>query len=78
MKNSGLFFSALGGAVLGSAITCLIHSKQGKKLRSQAHERIIKELHHLHAHLSNGMCKCSETGECSCSMDTPSENLENE
>ncbi|MFI3302337.1 MAG: YtxH domain-containing protein [Rikenellaceae bacterium] len=78
MKNTGLLFSALGGAILGSAITCLIHSKKGKELRAQAHERIIKELHHLHAHLSNGMCKCSESGECSCSMDMPGENQGNE
>ncbi len=71
MKNTGLLFaSAIGGAIVGSVVTCFLKSAKVAEMRNQAHEKIIRELRHLHAHLSNGMCKCSEDGECSCSMDS--------
>ncbi len=70
MKNSSLILTSLiGGAIIGSAVTCLLKSAKGMELRHEAHSKIISELKHLHAHLSNGMCNCSETGECSCVMD---------
>ncbi|MFI3291994.1 MAG: hypothetical protein SNG27_02325 [Rikenellaceae bacterium] len=70
MKNTSLILTSLvGGAIIGSALTCLLKSAKGVEMRSEAHKRIIKELKHLHAHLAGGMCNCSENGECSCSMD---------
>ncbi len=70
MKNTSLILTSLvGGAIIGSALTCLFKSAKGVEMRSEAHRRIIHELKHLHAHLSGGMCNCSETGECSCSME---------
>ncbi len=71
MKNTSLILTSLvGGAIIGSALTCLLKSAKGVEMRSEAHKRIIHELKHLHAHLAGGKCMCSDTGECSCSMDT--------
>ncbi len=71
MKNTSLILTSLvGGAIIGSAVTCLVKSAKGVEMRNEMHNRIIQELKHLHAHLSGGMCNCSEGGECSCnSMD---------
>ncbi len=69
MKNTSLIItSVVGGAILGATITCLLKSEKAKKMKGFAHDKILEEIKHLHAHLA-GMCNCSETGECSCSVD---------
>ncbi|MFI3319500.1 MAG: hypothetical protein SNH01_08240 [Rikenellaceae bacterium] len=61
MKNKGLFFGSLiGGALLGSALTILCHSKKAGAMRMRAHEKIMHELEHMRAHL----CQCKD-GSCS-------------
>ncbi len=59
----------VGGAIVGSAITICMKSAKGEGMRSMAHDKIIAELKHLHAHLAGRACNCTEDGECSCSMD---------
>ncbi len=69
MKKSGtILASVIGGAILGATLTCLLKTSKASELKKQAHEKIMSELKHLHAHMA-GMCNCTEGGECSCSMD---------
>ncbi|MFR9602806.1 MAG: hypothetical protein SNG02_02915 [Rikenellaceae bacterium] len=69
MKNTGtILASVIGGAILGSALTCLLKSAKASELKKQAHEKIMSELKHLHAHMA-GVCNCTEGGECSCGME---------
>lgn len=69
MKTTGtIIASVVGGAILGTALTCFLKSSKAAEIKSEAHKKIIHELKHLHAHMA-GMCNCTENGQCSCNMD---------
>ncbi|MFI3315958.1 MAG: hypothetical protein SNF93_00075 [Rikenellaceae bacterium] len=70
MKNtSSIIISLVGGAILGSAVTCLLH-KKGCKMslgKGDIHKKIMDELEQLRqfiaAHHPEGTC-CSEDSAC--------------
>lgn len=67
MKNNcTIICTAIGGAILGSAITCFIKSKRGMEMRLQAQDAIREQLNHIHEHIKG--CKCTSEG-CDCDGD---------
>ncbi len=73
MKNStSIITSLLGGAIIGSAVTCLVHHgcKNGRIKRGDIHKKIMDELEQLRNfvashHPSEEICSCEDPA-CNC------------
>ncbi|MFI3264999.1 MAG: hypothetical protein SNG38_07670 [Rikenellaceae bacterium] len=61
-NNTSIIVSLLGGIALGSAVTCLVHSKGCKIGKTDIHKKIMDELEQLRSYVSSqlaeGACKC--------------------
>ncbi|MFI3289173.1 MAG: YtxH domain-containing protein [Rikenellaceae bacterium] len=69
MKNNcTILCSAIGGAILGSAVTLFLAPKSGKHMREMAHSKIIEQLNAIRENLKMAGCKCTEDGKCDCDM----------
>ncbi len=69
MKNNcTILCYALGGAILGSAITLFVAPKSGKHMREMAHSKIIDQLNMIREHLKMEGCNCTEDGQCDCNL----------
>ncbi|MFI3281293.1 MAG: hypothetical protein R3Y44_04900 [Rikenellaceae bacterium] len=68
-NNTSIIISLLGGAALGSAITCLLHHKGCKLGKGDIHKKIMEELEQLRAfiasHHPEEICSCEDPA-CNC------------
>ncbi len=72
MKNTSIIASLLGGIALGSAVTCLVHSKACKMNKGDIHKKIMDELEQLRAyvaaHKPEEICSCEDPA-CNCNKE---------
>ncbi len=69
-KTLTILGSAVGGAVIGSAVTMFICPKTGAEMRKKAHSKIMDQLSSIQETISKctemisgGACKCNENKE---------------
>ena len=61
MKNTSIaLISALGGALVGSAITLLLTPHTGEEMREKVKDFIRKEGDKLHEEIERIRCKCTD------------------
>ncbi len=64
-NKTSIIVSLLGGIVLGSAVTCIMHHKGCKIGTGDIHKKIMDELEQLRAFVAkyqaDSACACSET-----------------
>lgn len=65
-KTCVILSSIIGGALIGSAITCAVHRKSFARITNDTKGKILTLLDQIHAHVHG--CGCGESG-CSCTMD---------
>ncbi|MFI3318879.1 MAG: hypothetical protein SNH88_06795 [Rikenellaceae bacterium] len=65
-KNSTIICSMVGGAMLSTAILCLLKSKKGREMREGAHKMILDEIESLKAKFRS-LCGCTDE-DCQCDI----------
>ncbi len=72
-NNTSIIVSLLGGIVIGSAVTCIIHKKGCKIGKGDIHKKIMNELDQLKSfiaeqHPGEELCSCEDPA-CNCNKE---------
>ncbi len=62
-KTCVILSSIVGGALIGSAITCAVHRKSFARITHDTKGKILDLLDQIHSHVHGCACKCSESEE---------------